>query len=357
MDTPPVQYLRTGDGFNIAYARTGRGRPLVFVPLNFSHIQVFWKGESILAQWLHGLAARFEVIQYDGQGQGMSTRGLKESFSALDQVSDLQAVVDHLGLESFVLLARGPNGHAAIRFAAANPQRVDALILFSLPAVGTAWPQTFAQALPAENWKLFLQSFTAFDGRLNDADESVERMAQTVNQQDWNILIREWLVSDVRDLLPLVQAPTLVIHPRSVIQPAMEDSMNLAAEIPNSRMLLIGGASQLGNPEEGLSAIDSFLAGLPPRGAQPGVAEPPTVDAKTSAPSSHVGEGGRQGSRLSPRQLEILGLLVSGKTNREIASDLVLSLRTVERHVNDIYERLGVRNRTEAVAFALRNLH
>jgi DNA-binding CsgD family transcriptional regulator len=58
---------------------------------------------------------------------------------------------------------------------------------------------------------------------------------------------------------------------------------------------------------------------------------------------------------LSPREVEILQLLAGGRTNREIAAELVLSVHTVERHLANAYRKLGVRNRAEATAFALRN--
>jgi DNA-binding CsgD family transcriptional regulator len=57
---------------------------------------------------------------------------------------------------------------------------------------------------------------------------------------------------------------------------------------------------------------------------------------------------------LTPRELEILRALAAGKSNREIASALVLSVHTVERHVANIYRKIDARNRAEATAFALR---
>jgi DNA-binding CsgD family transcriptional regulator/pimeloyl-ACP methyl ester carboxylesterase len=315
----------------------GHGRPLVFVPLNFSHVQLFWKSGSILAEWLQGLAERFELILYDGRGQGMSTRGLSERFSALDQVTDLQTIVDHLGLEHFVLMARGPNAHAAIRYAATNATRVDALLLFSLPAHGGAWPRAFAQALPAENWKLFLQSFTAFDGRSSDPDGSVERMAKTVTQEDWTHFIRAWIASDVRDLLPAVAVPTLVVHPQNVIQPSMDESMNLAARIPNCRMLVISGSTQLGDPEEGLAAVETFISST----TRDGEATPVTGFSVTSP------------VHLSAREIEVLKLLASGLTSREIGTSLTLSARTVERHISNIYLKTGTHGRAQATAYAI----
>jgi LuxR family maltose regulon positive regulatory protein len=55
---------------------------------------------------------------------------------------------------------------------------------------------------------------------------------------------------------------------------------------------------------------------------------------------------------LSERELEILGLIAVGKSNRQIADDLVLSVGTVKWHLNNIYGKLGVRSRTQAVAQA-----
>lgn len=59
---------------------------------------------------------------------------------------------------------------------------------------------------------------------------------------------------------------------------------------------------------------------------------------------------------LTARQAEVLRLIADGKTNREIAVQLVLSQRTVQRHIADVYAKIGARNRAEATAFALREL-
>jgi DNA-binding NarL/FixJ family response regulator len=56
---------------------------------------------------------------------------------------------------------------------------------------------------------------------------------------------------------------------------------------------------------------------------------------------------------LTERESEILTHLASGRTNKEIATDLFISVATVERHVANIYRKIGVRSRVEATAFAL----
>jgi DNA-binding NarL/FixJ family response regulator len=56
---------------------------------------------------------------------------------------------------------------------------------------------------------------------------------------------------------------------------------------------------------------------------------------------------------LSGREAEVLGLVASGHTNRAIASALGISERTVDRHVSNIFVKLGVTSRAAATAFAV----
>ena len=57
-------------------------------------------------------------------------------------------------------------------------------------------------------------------------------------------------------------------------------------------------------------------------------------------------------SGLSSRELEVLRLLATGKTNRAIADELVLAVRTVDRHVSNVFTKLGVSTRAAATAYA-----
>jgi LuxR family maltose regulon positive regulatory protein len=54
--------------------------------------------------------------------------------------------------------------------------------------------------------------------------------------------------------------------------------------------------------------------------------------------------------RLSPRELEVLRLIVDGATNKEIADELVLTVNTVKRHISNIFGKLEVSNRAQAIA-------
>src|SRR3972149_6493918 len=59
------------------------------------------------------------------------------------------------------------------------------------------------------------------------------------------------------------------------------------------------------------------------------------------------------GSSLIAREIEVLRLMAKGKTNREVAQSLFLSINTVEYYATRIYEKLGARKRTEAATLAI----
>ena len=128
MDAPPVQYLKTSDGYNIAYTVSGEGVPFVFMPRPYSHLQLLW-GIATHRFALESLASSFHLIRYDGRGQGMSTRGLAESHSVDDNELDLEAVVQRLRLNRFVLFGPVNSASVAIQYAAKRPESVHALIL------------------------------------------------------------------------------------------------------------------------------------------------------------------------------------------------------------------------------------
>jgi DNA-binding NarL/FixJ family response regulator len=136
---------------------------------------------------------------------------------------------------------------------------------------------------------------------------------------------------DVADLLQAVHAPTLVLHRRDGRGP-LSEAMKVASGIPNAGLTVIEGSAYswaLQHPEAVLQAIDEFLGWV-------SVPEPPS------------GTAG-----LSPRELQVLRLLAAGKSAREISAELTLGVRTVERHISNIYRKIGTHNRSQATTFAL----
>jgi ATP/maltotriose-dependent transcriptional regulator MalT len=79
----------------------------------------------------------------------------------------------------------------------------------------------------------------------------------------------------------------------------------------------------------------------------------PSLEASLPSPSANGSSGATRESLVEPlseRELEVLTLLASGRSNKEIARELFVAVGTVKTHTNNIYRKLGTRNRAEALA-------
>jgi DNA-binding CsgD family transcriptional regulator len=135
---------------------------------------------------------------------------------------------------------------------------------------------------------------------------------------------------DMTEQAEQVVVPTLVITEPHTFIP-IDHSRAVAATIPSAQFLLAE------TREEYILAIGRFL------GVLPGGAPAPSISSAADAVT------------LTPRELEILALLVAGQSNRKIAEGLVLSERTVARHIANIYGKAGVHGRAEVTAYALKH--
>ena len=88
------------------------------------------------------------------------------------------------------------------------------------------------------------------------------------------------------------------------------------------------------------------------RAADPAAAE---RSASPAATQSFARQPATLPAGLSAREVEVLRLLAGGHTSKEIAAQLVLSVHTIERHIANLYAKIGARRRAEATAFALRH--
>ncbi len=332
MEAPPVQYVRTSDGYDLAYTVCGEGQPFVVMPFHMSHVRLRWSNPEV-SEWLEGLSERFKLLCYDARRMGMSTRGLRD-FALTDYVRDLETVVDHLKLDRFVLYGPAHAGHAAVLYAVAHPEKVEALILANCSLLASAGSGA-GQELARENWDNFLTLLTALLPVM-DRSEMVERLRQSATQQDWLTVAEGVGVSDIAGRLGELRVPTLLLHSRGNTGLKQEEASKLAARIEGARLVITEGSSGIFDAAPALQAIDAFMQDLSSRKEPP----MPTL-------------GGAPTHGLSARQKQVLQLIAEGKSNKEIASALVLSLRTVERHVADLYTKLDIRNRAEATAFAM----
>jgi DNA-binding CsgD family transcriptional regulator len=144
---------------------------------------------------------------------------------------------------------------------------------------------------------------------------------------------------DVTELLPLVRAPTLVLARRASEVLPLDVARDLTAGIPNARLVPLEGTGVIPYPdvmEQFVGAIKDFLA-------------------ETPAPAAPAPPSDIDPSVLTAREREVLCLIAAGRTSSEISRELTLSVRTVGRHITNLYAKIGARTRADATAYAIRH--
>ena len=281
---PRIQYAQTADGVSIAFWTLGEGVPFVEMPtIPVSHIQMEWQFPE-WRRWYESLARTRMMVRYDCRGAGLSDRDVSD-FSLDAYALDLEAVVDRLGLESFVLLSPIHSGPVAIAYAARHPERVSYLVLWHSWAVthDAASPQLRALAqLRDTDWHVYSEAVAHTLLGWSEG-EPAHRYAELMRECIAQETMRAALVAsggfDVTALLPQVKAPTLVLHRRQLSWLSVDVARGLASRIPNARLSLLEGESGaifLGDTAAALRAVNQFMG----EGEEAEVwAEPPAAGA------------------------------------------------------------------------------
>jgi DNA-binding CsgD family transcriptional regulator/pimeloyl-ACP methyl ester carboxylesterase len=347
---PRISYARSADGVRLAFTTAGQGPALVFVPwVPFSNISMEWQSAS-LSGVFERLARRLTVIHYDGRGTGHSQRDVTD-LSLEAMVADLLAVVDQVGATEVNLLGQYNSCPHAIAFAARYPERVKRMALFGGSARGwNAMSASQTQALLSlieQDWNTFADTAAHLwmGWAAGEAGRDVaEAIRGAVTPQVARATMQAASAVDVTDLLREVTAPTLVLHRRGMTQIPVDVSRSLADDLPRGRLVLLEGDQPtlfMADPDGPVSMLTAFFCdGIEPAGDGPPLAAASSPAAVTP---------------LSPRELEVLRLLAAGESNRQIAHQLGLSPHTVERHVANLYRKIGARGRADATAYALRS--
>jgi pimeloyl-ACP methyl ester carboxylesterase/DNA-binding CsgD family transcriptional regulator len=333
-----IRFLSFGD-CRIAYAPSGAGPPLVAPAWWVSHLELNWQDEGFRRFW-EGLAEGYTLVRYDRSGVGMSDReGLDAQPTVDGEVALLGTILDELELERVVLVGGSSGGCAAISFAARFPERVERLLLYGAYADGAAvgTPQVREAILTTvrSHWGLGSRLLAdIFLGNVGSAEqERFARYQRAAASAETAARLLELIYrTDVRAELPLVQAPTLVVHRRSDRAIPYALGRELAAAIPGATLIPLDGSAHFpwaGDADSVVRALRSFLS---PASEPVRVAGEPTD------------------LLLSAREREVLALVANGLNDREIAAQLVVSPHTVHRHVANIRHKLGRGSRTAAVA-------
>jgi class 3 adenylate cyclase len=284
---PRIQYAKTADGVSIAFWTVGEGMPLVRVPtMPWSHIQMEWQIPEFRRGW-ERLAETRMLAGYDGRGFGLSERNVAEySLDAL--VLDLEAVVDHVGLQRFALSAMGFGGPVAIAYATLHSERVSRLVLSHSFARGSDfWSSSRHRAFTAlreTDWETFTEAVAQFVFGWSGA-ESARRLTALVRECSTPEALQAFMVAargfDVTALLPKVKSPTLVLQGRGPQSLTMDIARGIASRIPNARLMVLDEMQNFPIVSEAATAaIDDFLSEGEEAAAG---AEPPAAGAEPPA--------------------------------------------------------------------------
>ncbi|MFY1671327.1 alpha/beta fold hydrolase [Plantactinospora sp. WMMB334] len=274
-----IRFCRAEDGTRIAYATIGTGPPLLKAANWMSHLDLEWT-TPVWSHWLSGLARDRQLIRYDERGCGLSDWQVP-SFSFDDWVDDLDTVVEAIGLDRFPLLGVSQGGAVAIAYAVRRPERVSRLILAGAYAQGRQVrarddAEREAAAIDLELARVgwgnqdprFLQVFASQflpDGTPRDWDDFTVFQRQTTSPANGVRFLEEFARIDVSGIAHRVACPTLILHSRDDARVPAAQASDLAALIPDSRLVLLDSRNHLLTASEPawsefLSHIDAFLA-------------------------------------------------------------------------------------------------
>jgi DNA-binding CsgD family transcriptional regulator/pimeloyl-ACP methyl ester carboxylesterase len=274
------------------------------------------------------------LVQFDARGQGLSTRSLGSDHTAESYIRDIDAVVDRLRLSRFTLVARNLFCQVAVQYALRRVERVNALVL-SNPVRDLY--EGFDD-LRKQRWDLYTETIARLSNLPNQPSEIAAQFRQAVTQADHIKLVEALRWPETPLNLGMLQTATLIIDSATSPLHAHEWAAQLASAMPKAQLVSVhdesGGSGSFSAGSDVpavVPVIENFIRRLP-------------VDA--------AGRGAPQTLNLSTREIQVMRMVAQGLSNQQIADQLVISIRTVERHINHIYEKLNVRNRVQATAYA-----
>jgi pimeloyl-ACP methyl ester carboxylesterase/DNA-binding CsgD family transcriptional regulator len=342
-----IRYLRTDDGIQLAWADAGTGPVLVKAANWLTHLNYDWDS-PVWRHWIQFFSAHFRFIRYDERGCGMTDWKVRDlSFDRW--VADLEAVVDAADTRQFLLLGISQGAATCVAYAAKHPERVARLVLYGGYVRGAAVRGTPQEAreiraiveLARLGWGRDHPAFrNLFTSRFipGGSEEQInwfsELCRKTTSPDVAGDLLERRSRIDVTSLLDQVNAPTLVLHARDDGVVPVAEGRLIASRIPSAEFVELDSRNHILLEHE--PAWERFCAA---------VREFTKIAAGADVEDPAF-------SSLSQRERTILSLLTEGLSNASIAERLALSEKTVRNHISNVYDKLGVWSRAEAIVFA-----
>jgi class 3 adenylate cyclase len=254
MGMPETRYARSGDVM-IAYQVVGEGPfDVVLTPGAVSHVELYWDLAGMTAL-LRGLAEHARVIFFDKRGTGLSDR-VAGAPTLEERSDDIRAVMDAAGSDRAALFGLSDGVPMSVVFAASHPGRVSALVLYGGLARILWAPDFLFGATEREYRKEVEENFGTFvtpggleeqvrSGIPSAGEDEVRAWARVIrygaSPASMEALDRMNMAIDVREVLPVVSAPTLVVHQRGDPWVRVEHGRYLAEHIPGAAYVELDG--------------------------------------------------------------------------------------------------------------------
>lgn len=342
-----IRYLTTSDGVRLAWADAGSGLPVVKASNWLTHLEYDWDS-PIWRHWIRFFSDHFRFVRFDERGCGMSD--WECSNASLERwVMDLDAVMEAAKPDGPVVLLGISQGAAVCaQYAADHPDRVSHLVLYGAYARGS-WRRGIERTeqeyramvdLTRHGWgkdnPTFRQIFTSRFIPGGSAEQVAwfnELCSKTTSGERAARLFEARATVNVESVLDRIAAPTLVLHARNDEVTPVAEGRLVAAGIRGAEFIELDSRNHiLLEQEPAWSRFQDAVLGFLKPGTR--ASEDPAFGA------------------LSPRERQILALIVEGRSNADIAQNLGISEKTVRNHTSNLFDKLGVWTRAQAMVFA-----
>jgi class 3 adenylate cyclase len=270
-----ARYAKSGD-LHIAYAVEGDGPlDLVWIPPWVSQVEYLWS-EPSLQRVLERLTAFARVITFDRRGSGLSDP-LFGAPTLEDQMDDVLAVMDAAGSERAAICGTLEGGPMAALFAATFPERTNALVLYATFARAT-WAPDYEWAWQPEERAAHMEELLRGWGQGHVASGVAPSQVTDPGFMEWAGRLERLAASpatikrifdligefDVRDVLPSIRVPTLVMHRTGDSFIKVEHSRYIASRVPGARFVELEGDENMfsvGDWQGLIDEVEEFLTG------------------------------------------------------------------------------------------------
>ena len=269
--SPPIRYAKAGE-VSIAFRVLGEGPlDLVWVPGTFSNLEIEWEN-PYRANLFKRLASFSRLMVFDKRGMGLSDRNVGAP-TLEERMDDVRAVMDAVGSERAALIGTSEGGPMSALFAATYPDRTVALVMFGALARARAaidYPHGCEASLNEllrivnDEWGTGASVRVFSQTLLNDerAREGVARMERaTGSPGTMRAFVEALLAIDVREVLPMISTPTLIVHAVNDTTVPIGNARWLADHILGARFVEIDGDHGVFDYDQFVNAVESFLTG------------------------------------------------------------------------------------------------